>query len=196
MPPRPPASGPYAWLCRTLLRIIGWRAISDDPVPSAGVIVSAPHTSNWDAILMLMAAGALGLRIRWVVKESWSTGALGWLILKFGGLPIKRSGGLGMTDLLAEAFAREGDLLLAIAPSGTRRRTDHWRSGFYHVARAAQVPLICGVVDYGGKRAGTGSVLPASGDVKADMDRIRAYYSGVRARFPDKQTPIRLKDET
>ncbi len=195
MSTRPPPSGLHAWFCRTALRLFGWTPISDHPVPQAGVIVAAPHTSNWDSLVMLLAAGALGLRIRWAVKEEWGKGALGLLVKTFGGLPIRRTGGLGMTDLLAAAFAEEPDLLLAIAPSGTRKRTDHWRSGFYHVARAAQVPLICGVVDWGGKRAGTGDVVPVTGDMAADMDRLRAYYAGVQARFPEAQTPIRLKDE-
>jgi 1-acyl-sn-glycerol-3-phosphate acyltransferase len=182
-------------LARALLRASGWSMLQVDVPPRRCVLVSAPHTSNWDTYWMLLAATALGIRIRFAIKEEWMRPPIGWLLTAFGALSVRRDGTLGMTDRLIREFEGRDDLLLAIAPAGTRKQTDRWRSGFYQVAKAAGVPLVLGVVDYGSKRAGVGPTVPVTGDVGADMDVIRSFYAGVRARFPNKQSVMRLRDE-
>lgn len=182
-------------LCRALLALVGWRAMELHPPPPKAVIVAAPHTSNWDGVLMLLAAGALGIRMRWALKAEATRGPIGWLLLRLGALPLRRDGNLGTVEQLTAAFEERDELLLAIAPAGTRSLTEHWRSGFYHLARAARVPMLLGVVDYGARRAGTGPLVRVSDDVGADMDAIRAFYSTTRARFPERTTPARLRDE-
>ncbi len=191
----PLSRSPMALLCRFLLFVIRWRAVSPPDVPRKAVIIAAPHTSNWDGFLMLVAAKALGLRIRWAFKADAAKGLVGWLLGKLGALPIRREGNQGVVEALVGEFARHEDLLYAIAPSGTRKKKDNWRSGFYHLARAAKVPVLFGVVDYAGKQAGLVGMHTLTGDVTADMDVVRAAYAPMRALYPAKTTPVRLRDE-
>ena len=187
---------PGALLCRLLLAVIGWKAVCTVDPPRKAVIIAVPHTSNWDGFLMLVAAKALGLRIRWAFKADAAKGVVGWLLGKVGALPIRREGNQGVVEALVAEFGKHDDLLYAIAPSGTRKKTENWRSGFYHLARAAGVPVLFGTVDYAGKRSGLIGMRELTGDVAADMDAIRAGYAGTAPKFPAKLTPMRLRDET
>jgi len=86
-------------------------------------------------------------------------------------------------------------LRLAVSPEGTRARCDHWRSGFYHIARQARVPVATGFLDYANRRCGMGPLIELTGDVSADMDRIRSFYEPLRGKYPELQGPIRLREE-
>ncbi len=180
-----------------MLFVIRWRAVCTvTPPPKKAVIVAAPHTSNWDGFIMLLAAKALGIRIRWAFKADAAKGLVGWLLGLVGALPIRREGNQGMVEALAAQFDKHDELLFAIAPSGTRKKKEHWRSGFYHLARAAEVPFLYGVVDYGAKQAGIIGMRSPTGDMGADMDAIRAAYAPAKALYPERMTPIRLRDES
>lgn len=187
---------PGALLARLVFWIIGWKAVNAvTDMPRKAVIIAAPHTSNWDGFLMVLAAKMLGLRIRWAFKAEGVKGIVGWLAMRTGALPIRRDGNLGMTDALAAEFDKHEDLLFSIAPSGTRKKKEHWRSGFYHLAQKANVPILFGTVDYGAKRAGLIGRLETTGDMKADIEAIAAGYEGTVPKFPAKLTPIRFRDE-
>jgi len=112
-----------------------------------------------------------------------------------GGIPVVRH---QRGQLVAEAsklFAERDELALVVPAEGTRSRAEHWKSGFYHIARSAGVPIVCGYLDYARRRGGFGLTLPATGDVRADMDRIRAFYADKVGRYPEKFGPVRLQDE-
>src|SRR6185503_15172081 len=119
----------------------------------------------------------------------------GPLLRRLGGIPIDRGGGRGVVASTADVFRGGQPLALAIAPDGTRRALDYWRSGFYHIARAADVPLVLSFLDWGARRAGIGPTLALSGDVGADMDRIRAFYAGMVGRHPEQTSRVRLREE-
>jgi len=178
-----------------LLRRAGWTVSGTAPAASRYVLVASPHSSNWDTAVMLLFAVHFGIRLRWVGKREAFRGPLGPVLRRLGGIPIERAGGQGVVASTAEVFRDGAPLALAIAPDGTRSARDYWRSGFYHIARAADVPLVLSFLDWGTHRAGIGPTMPLSGNVGADMDRIRAFYAGMVGRHPEQTSRVRLREE-
>ena len=175
------------WLSAAYLRAGGWKVRGDWPGVSKAVLVAAPHTSNWDGINMLATAGYYRVKLRWMGKKSLTQGPFGWLIKRAGCVPIDRSGANDVVRTMAEVFASERTMILAIPPEGTRSATREWKTGFYHIAREAGVPLILSVLDYGTKTARLAAVFHPSGDYDADLKVVQSYYAGAtgkhRAKF-------------
>lgn len=182
-------------LATLILRIGGWRAEGAAPEVPRCVIVAAPHTYWWDGFWMLMFAWHYGLSINWMVKKSSTQGPLGGLVLRTGAIPVDRRAPHGLVGELVRAFAEHEELHLSIPPEGTRARRDYWKSGFYHIARQANVPVCLSYLDYGRSVGGFGPTFYLSGDVRADMDRVRAFYRDVRGRHHENFTPPRLIEE-
>jgi 1-acyl-sn-glycerol-3-phosphate acyltransferase len=177
------------------LRLRGWRVEGDlPPIPKA-VIIAAPHTSNWDLVFMLAVSWVLGARPSWLGKRELFAGPLGWLMRRLGGLPIDRSVRANAVEQVVRRFAESERLFLAVPPSGTRSRASHWRSGFYYMARGADVPIVCAYLDYRRKVGGIGPMIRPSGDVVSDMNVVREFYAGVTAKYPELTTPVRLLGE-
>ena len=180
------------------LRAAGWRFEGPAPTAKKYVGLAVPHTSNWDGLLLLMLARSIGLRMRWMVKESALKGPLGAPLRALGAVPIDRSRATNMVEQMVEQFRTNDEFVLFIPPEGTRGRAEHWKSGFYHIALGAGVPVAPGYLDYGRKRAGIGEPVAMTGDVRVDMDKIRAFY---REKDPQpfdraKYGPIRLREES
>jgi 1-acyl-sn-glycerol-3-phosphate acyltransferase len=186
-------TGQRACLC--LLRLLGWTVDVVHPAAPRGVIVVYPHTSNWDFVLGYLAKVASGLRLQWVGKESLFRWPFAALLLRMGGIPVRRGARAGVVGELVQEFARRDRIWVAIAPEGTRSRTDHWKSGFYHLALAAKVPLGLASIDYGRRRVELRTYLDLSGDQTLDLDRVRACYRGVRGLRPERTGEIRLRSE-
>ena len=182
-------------LARVVLKIGGWRIEGDRPEASSYVLIAAPHTSNWDFIWFIAMALAKDVPVRWLGKNSLFKGPLGYLMRWLGGLPIERSSPQGYVAQIAGLFSNPEPVVLVFPAEGTRGRVPHWKSGFYHVARQAQVPVVLGFLDYPKKRGGFGLERMLTGDIEADMDQLRAFYAGIDGRFPDKQGPILLREE-
>ena len=189
------ASRPTRLLGRLYLRACGWRVAGALPACRRAVVVAAPHTSNWDLPYMLAVSYALGVKPSWLGKRELFHGPLGWLLRRLGGVPVDRGARRGVVGEAVARFAEAEDLFLVIPPSGTRARADHWKSGFYHVACGAGVPIVCAYLDYSERVGGIGLVLAPSGSVRADMDRIRAFYATKRGKYPAQATPVRLREE-
>jgi len=179
-------------LARWLLRLFGWRAIGPASLPAKAVVIAYPHTSNWDFPLGIIGRAAVGLDTGWVAKDSLFRWPLGPLMRALGGIPVNRREPTGFVQRIAERFAQDAPLKLAIAPEGTRSRTPGWKSGFYRIALAAHVPVVLAVIDYAKREVGIIGWLQLTGDEAADMSRIAAAYAGRRGRYPVKQSPITL----
>jgi 1-acyl-sn-glycerol-3-phosphate acyltransferase len=180
---------------RFYLRACGWRVEGTLPACRRAVVVAAPHTSNWDLPFMLAVAYALGVQPSWLGKRELFRWPLGWVFRRLGGVPVDRSARRGLVGEAVARLAEAERLFLVIPPSGTRARATHWKSGFYHVARGAGVPIVCAYLDYHERVGGIGLVLRPSGSVRADMDRIRAFYAPKRGKYPAQTTPVRLLEE-
>lgn len=182
-------------LGRLWLKVFGWRLEGELPALAKCVIVAAPHTSNWDLPHMLASAYALGIRPSWLGKRELFRFPFGGFMRWLGGVGVDRGRRANLVQQVADRFAAVDELFLVIPPSGTRSRAPHWKSGFYHIARVAQVPIVCTALDYARGVAGVGPVIDARGDIAADMDRIRAFLRPVQGRFPERMTPVRLLEE-
>lgn len=194
---RPLARGFLPWLGGTLLRLAGWKVVLAQPVPTRCIAIFYPHTSNWDTAIGLCAKFMMGIRVRYVGKDSlFRLPLIGPLLIRWGGVPVNRREPVGFVRQMQDEFARNAEFRLAIAPEGTRSRTPHWKSGFYRLARAAGVPLALAYADYPSRVIGIGGYLELTGDVAADMARIRAFYADKRGRRPQKQGPVLLRDES
>ena len=178
-----------------LLWILGWRVEVRDLSERKAILVGYPHTSSWDFPIFILTTWALGIKPRWLGKQSLFTGALGPLFRGLGGLPVDRSGGQNTVQAVVQLFDEHDDLMVGIAPSGTRSYASHWRSGFYHMALAAKVPLLLGSVDFGRRVGCFLGAVHLTGDVARDMDEIRSIYAHVQGRNPERQVPIRLAEE-
>ena len=194
------ASGRTGWFLRGLgrlyLRISGWRVEGRFPDAAKTVVIAAPHTSNWDMPLMLAMAWVLDVRPAWLGKQELFRRPFGWFMRRLGGVPVDRTARQNTVRQAVERFDALERLHLVIPPSGTRSRATHWRSGFYHIAREANVPIVLGYLDYARRRGGFGPELHPSGDLRADMDAIRRFYADKTGRHPEQFGPVRLAEET
>ncbi|CAB1076923.1 Acyltransferase family protein [Olavius algarvensis Delta 1 endosymbiont] len=169
---------------RLILSLAGWQTEGRLPLIPKFVLVGAPHTSNWDLPFTLLMAFALRARIRWMGKTAifrWPfKGFFQWL----GGIPVKRSQADNLVEQSIQQFERNDHLILTIAPAGTRKHVLRWKSGFYHIACGAGVPIVLGFLDYRRKTGGFGPLVHPTGNIAADMQTIRAFYDGVTGKNP------------
>lgn len=181
-------------LGRFIFWVTGWRAIGHVPENPKMIIVAGPHTSNVDGAIMVFTSWVVRVRLKWMVKIELTRGPLGWLIKALGGVPVDRSASRNLVDQIVQEFAARDDILLAIAPEGTRRKSDHWKTGFYWMAVKAEVPIMLGKLDYKHRTIDLSApLLHPTGDIDADMAWIWAEYEGVTARFPEKVNDMRLR---
>lgn len=159
------------------------------------VAVAAPHTEWWDGFWMLCFAWWWGLRINWLAKNSVMRWPVAGLLRRTGVVPVDRSAPQGLVGQIVEQFEQRERLVLSIPPEGTRVRREYWKSGFYHIARQADVPVCLSYLDYAKRVAGFGPCFRLTGDVRADMDRIREFYAGISGKIPENFTPPRLREE-
>jgi len=184
------------WIGRFWLNLFSWKVVGQFPVHEKFIIIAAPHTSNWDFPLGIFGLYVWRLKGSWIGKDSLFKKPFGGFMNWLGGIAVKRDNQHGVVDQIAKQFKDSSKLVIAIAPSGTRKRRDHWKSGFYWMAHKAQVPLACGYIDYGHREIGLGLCFVPTGNVKEDMDRIRDFYKSFQGKYPEKMTPVRLKDES
>jgi len=170
-------SGQFKYLLgKSWLKLQGWEFEGELPPQGKFILICAPHTSNWDFTYLLAVMFMLRIRVSWLAKHTMFKQPFGRFLCWLGGIPVDRCSPHGVVDQIVELFSKHEHLIIALAPENTRRKTDRWKSGFYHIACKAQVPLLLAYADYAKKRAGTGLSFLPSGDVKKDMDTIRAFY--------------------
>ena len=157
------------------------------------VVVFYPHTSNWDFVVGLLARFALGVPVTWAGKDNLFRGPFRGLWKALGGIAVNRREHTGFVGQMVEAFAQRAQMLLAIAPEGTRQWTPHWKSGAYRVALAAKVPMGLSFIDFAKHEVGVGGLLELTGDVDVDFAALRAFYSTKVGRHPSQAGPIVLE---
>lgn len=182
-------------IARLLLRMLGWKIEGDRPKYKRYVLIAAPHTSNWDFPLMLLFAAAFDVEVTWMGKHSLFRPPMGWVMRLLGGMPIKRHKNTNVVDDMVEKFGVEPYFILVVPAEGTRARAEYWKSGFYHIARQAKVPVVPTFLDFGRKRGGFGAPYQLSGNPVDDMDHFRHFYAGTTGKFPKDVSPIRLREE-
>ncbi len=176
-----------------LLAAFGWKVVVEPPAAPRVVIIFYPHTSNWDFVVGILAKRTLAFPVHWAGKDSLFGWPFGALFRRLGGIPVKRGQRANQVAQLAAEFEKHERFYLAIAPEGTRRRTEVWRSGFYRLALAARVPVGLAFIDYPKREIGIMAYLTLSGDETNDFANIREAYAGRIGKYPLQQGPIRLQ---
>ncbi len=182
-------------LGKAVLRLFGWSIIGARPKPDKYVLIAAPHTSNWDFIFLLAYAEAFGVRVSWLGKAEMFRFPFRRLLRRLGGIPVERRDRGNTVDQMRELFEARDQIALAVPTEGTRRYVEYWKSGFYQIARAANVTIVMSFLDYATKQGGFGAALTASGDLRRDMDTIRRFYAGKLGKRPQLTGRIRLREE-
>ena len=173
-------------ICYFFLRLFGWKA-GEPPIPGPkGIILGVPHTSAWDFIISYLYYYGVGGKASVMVKKEFFWGPLGPIVRWMGGVPVDRAKGATVAKQMIDAMNKAEYMHLAIAPEGTRKRTDNWKTGFHTIARACNVPVYLGYFDWKTKTVGRGEEFILTDDAKADLKRIRQYYKdkGVVGKHP------------
>ncbi len=171
---------------RFMLNQLGWSFEGQLPNIPKQVVIVAPHTSNWDFIIGVLALFALDLKANWIGKHTIFTPPLNLVMEWLGGIPVNRSVPNDLVNTTRQRFQLENRMVLGLAPEGTRKRVEKWKQGFYRIASGAHVPIVCACLDYKTRTIGFGPTINPSGDYDKDCEIIREYYAGVTAKFPEK----------
>jgi 1-acyl-sn-glycerol-3-phosphate acyltransferase len=173
------------WLARAILALFGWRLAGTPPDVPKYVVVIAPHTSSWDFPVGILIAAGFGLKLNFMMKDGMFHPLWGWFFRALGGIPINRRSHNNMVDQMVARFRERERLVLVIPPEGTRSRAKAWKTGFYYIALGAGVPVALAFMDWKRKAGGFGPLLSLTGDIEADMEPIRRFYSGITAKRPE-----------
>lgn len=166
------------------LQMTGWQVLGALPAEAQkSVFIAAPHTSNWDLPNTLMVAFVLRLNIHWMGKASIFRFPFGGLMRWLGGIPVDRSKVNNLVAASAQAISEAcGALQLVVPPEGTRSKARYWKTGFYHIALAAKVPIVMSYMDYSRKISGLGPIFYPTGDLELDMLSIKAFYAPFKGK--------------
>lgn len=163
---------------------MGWRIDGAIPNTPKLVLIVAPHTSNWDFVVGVAAKFALGLRVLFLGKDTLFRFPLGALMRRLGGVPVDRSAPHDVVSEIVERFARRERLIVALTPEGTRKRVERWRTGFYHIAHGARVPIVPVALDWGSRTVRIGAPFLTTGDVDGDVRELQRVFARVSGRRP------------
>lgn len=182
-------------VARALWKLSGWKLVTE-PAPSRPtVLIGAPHTSNWDFLLMLGIAWSLDMDIRWMGKKSLFAGVRGPVMRALGGIPVDRENPRGVVEDVIDRV-RGGEVFgLVVTPDGTRSGHTHWKSGFYRIAQQTGLPITLAFIDTPSRTVGWGPTFHPTGDVTADMDLVRDFYADKTGFRPENFTPPLLREE-
>jgi len=179
LPPSAPRVRPNAfarWFGRTLLRLGGWRMVGQFPDLPRVVLIGAPHSSNWDGVWGFAAKLALGLDIRILGKHQLFWWPLGPILRRLGVIAVDRTAASGVVEQAASLIARAEQFWFGLAPEGTRKPVERWKTGFWKIAKAANVPVLPAYFHYPDRIIGIGPVFELTDDMHADVRRIRDWY--------------------
>lgn len=175
-----------------ILRIFGWRREGRLPDIPKFVMIAAPHTSNWDFPIALAVMFAYKMNLNWLGKESIFRWPFGGFFKWLGGVPINRSKQGDVVAQSIKAFKDKVKMVMVIAPEGTREKTKYWKTGFYHIANGANIPIVMGFLDYVRKVGGIGPSFIPTGNIDIDMRSIHEFYANITGKFPEKSVNVMI----
>jgi 1-acyl-sn-glycerol-3-phosphate acyltransferase len=175
---------PFFYLVANVgLFILGWKTKGKMPDMKKFILIAAPHSSNWDFVFFLLIIFKFQIPVHWMAKESMFVWPFKGLLKRLGGIPINRSQKGNVVADLVSTLGRADRMIITIAPSGTRDKVTRWKTGFYQIAHQANVPIVCGFVDYHRKTGGIGPVILPTGDMDADMKAIKIFYTDKSGKY-------------
>jgi 1-acyl-sn-glycerol-3-phosphate acyltransferase len=174
------------------LKMLGWRSEGQPPGLEKYVMIGAPHTSNWDFPIGLAILFSFKFRFYWLGKHTIFRWPFHGLFLRLGGIPIDRSKSGNVVEQTVQSFRENDKMVLLLSPEGTRKKITHWKTGFYYIARGADVPIVLAFLDYTRKVGGFGPVFYPTGDIEADMKTISAFYADIVGKYDEKAGPVSI----
>jgi 1-acyl-sn-glycerol-3-phosphate acyltransferase len=177
-------------IARLILKLCGWTTTGEVPDLDKAVFIAASHTSNWDGFWLIIFKVAMNVDLRFLAKHTLFWWPLSSLLRSFGAMPIDRSHTASTVQQLITVFNEEERMLLALAPEGTRKWKPYWKTGFYQIAKEAQVPIVLAYIDYPRRTMGIGITLHPSDDSEKDLAIIRDFYKDFVPRHPELKSPI------
>ncbi|BDX05994.1 1-acyl-sn-glycerol-3-phosphate acyltransferase [Planctobacterium marinum] len=180
-----PRKNPITWWLGVLfLKVMGWRFRGQLPEQRQYIMAIAPHTSNWDFVISLAAYFCLRVKMGFMMKASIFIWPFAGLLKGLGGIPVDRSRRHGVVEQMVARFKSQPDLIVALAPEGTRRRVDKWKTGFLQMAHQAQIPVFLVGLDYKAKELVFGPAIDISEDIEEGLQRAQAFFTQMRPKFP------------
>lgn len=174
------------FLSKVIFKISGWHVAGHIPPHiKKSIMIAMPHTSNWDFFFARCAFYIMGVDVRYTIKKEAMVGPLGFLLKKMGAIPVDRSKNNSLVSAMVDILKQADKMVIMITPEGTRKYQPRWRKGFYHAALGANVPIILGYLDYPKKEAGVGPVFYPTGDIEADMEKIKEFYRTKKGKYPE-----------
>lgn len=188
------------WIFKMLFKLNGWKLKNQFPEASKHcVMVGAPHTSNWDLVYTVASLNLLKIPLRFTIKKEWLKPPFGWFVKPLGAIGIDRSkvGNKkdGKVQQIAALFEEHKELALVITPEGTRSKSSKIKSGFYHIAKAANVPILLAYLDYENKEAGIGKLIYPDKDYESTLKEMAQFYAKVPAKFPENNSFIPIAND-
>ena len=180
-------------IARRILRLLSWELDVIYPESPKYVLVGAPHTSVWDLLFALLLKHGAGIALYWVGKDTIFRWPLGILMRWLGGIPVNRRSRNNFVQQVVDIFDQSDELVIGIAPEGTRSNAKYWKTGFYYIALGAGVPIALGFIDYGNKSVGIGPTLIPTGDIEADFVHIEQFYADIKGKYPESQGEIKVR---
>jgi 1-acyl-sn-glycerol-3-phosphate acyltransferase len=178
------------FLSKLFLKVMGWKMVGEIPSDiRKAVLVCAPHTSNWDFPFALAAFTLVDLKLNYFIKKSWFFFPMNLFFKATGGVPVDRSKSHGIVEAMTLNLKESKEMIVAVPAEGTRSWVPKWKTGFYHIAKGANVPLIMGFVDFKKKEVGVGPLFNLSGDFEKDMTQIQEFFKGKTPRHSSNYNP-------
>ncbi len=176
-----------------ILKFFGWKLVGELPEYKKYLIIIGPHTSNLDFFMFLLVKWVYRIKVVFIGKHTIFIGPIGWILRKIGGIPVERSSAHNVVDTIVNEFSLRDEMIFALSPEGTRSYLNHWKSGFYHIARKAGVPVQSAYLDVKTKQIGWGPVFHLSDDKDRDLEKIADFYSDKLGFKPEKFSKITFK---
>lgn len=177
--------GIFSSISRTLLKLLGWKILPAKFNSPKAILVAGPHTSNWDFVYGMLFMMSINIDLKWMGKASIFKKPFVGLLKSMGGIPIERNKNKNAVDQTVEIFSKKEKLCLALSPEGTRSKTTKWKSGFYHIAKGANVPIVTVFLDYKTKSMGFNELFYASDSFEENVDKIKSLWSKCVPKIPD-----------
>ena len=184
----------YLWqrAAKMSLRLVGWSLVADLPASQKFLLIGAPHTSSWDFPIALLMLAGMGIKLYWVGKDSLFKGIKGPVMRGLGGIPVERGARKNFVGQIVDLYNKRDKMVITMAPEGTRKYLDHWKTGFYHIALNAKIPIALGFLNYANKTCGVGGYFTPTGDREADLKTLREFYADKVGKFPQQHNKIRF----
>ena len=181
-------------IAQFIFKLAGWK-VSYTPAPehSRCVMIAAPHTSNWDFFFARLAFFIMDVKVRYMIKKELIVFPVGWIFKALGAIPVDRSKKGGLVESSIQLFNKHKELVVLIPPEGTRGKVEKWKTGFYHTAVGAKVPIALGYLDFKKKEAGIGPIFWPSGDIEKDFEHLWNFYKDITPEHPELFDPNTIK---